>query len=202
MEKERFDALTRQVSQSSTSRRRMMRVLTGALLGGTMAGLSARLGLDERTLAKSKSKHKHESHSVLQTAGKRRKKHRRQRPLPQAPQPVPVIEPTPSGCSSECTGSGGRCCTDGSCVAQGQCCPDERRCDDGSCLRNESFACCPEEWGCDDGSCVPAGECCATAVPPTCSRCEEVVCVDGELRCQLRRCSSGTRIEPQVCPCV
>jgi hypothetical protein len=126
VELDQFDALVRQLSQNGASRRRAMRVLTGGLLGGTLAGIAARLGLAEIAAARPKSKHKRKPHGALQTAGKRRKKHRKQRSQPQLPPSTatPTPTPTPGLCPSDCTGRGGRCCADGSCLAIDQCCPD------------------------------------------------------------------------------
>src|SRR3954451_6399032 len=86
MELEQFDALTRKVIQSGSSRRRAMGALAVGLLGGGLSGLAGRLGLDETVAAKPKSKRRRDQkHGSLQPAGKHGKKHRNRRP-PSLPQ--------------------------------------------------------------------------------------------------------------------
>ena len=45
-------------------------------------------------------------------------------------------------------------------------------------------ACCPEQRLCEDGSCIAREECCPEAPAPLCDPCEDVVCSNGVLVCQ------------------
>jgi hypothetical protein len=177
MESDRFNGLFRVMCGDRLSRRTTLRALGYLLPGCALSRVLTGLGSTELAQAKAKRK---------------RNKRRHRRKPPTQPQP----------CGATCTDDGGRCCPDGSCAPHDACCPGERRCGDGSCLREEPFTCCPEEWGCDDGTCVPAGGCCAIAIPPSCDKCEEVVCVNGELRCQLKPCPSPRRLDERACTCV
>ncbi|MDF3040378.1 MAG: hypothetical protein K0Q71_3084, partial [Thermomicrobiales bacterium] len=109
-----FDALTRSVASGGETRRAVLRLLAGGALGG----LPAWLGLDEIATAKPRKKRQRDpaqnQDGGLQTEGKRKgKKGSKKKPKPKSP-------PKPS------CGAGEWPCVDGSCVAQGACCPGEK----------------------------------------------------------------------------
>jgi hypothetical protein len=200
VEMDQFDALIRQLSQGGVSRRQTMHVLAGGVLGGTLFGLAAHLGLDGSVAAKPKSKRRQEQkHNRLQTAGKRHKKHRKQRSMPQVPPQVPASEP--EACPTGCTAGGGECCSDGSCVPQGQCCSSDRVCRDGSCRAQTE--CCADERRCGDGSCLAIDQCCPDAPPAVCGACDVQACDHGVMVCVSLEapCVGDQHFNPQTCRC-
>jgi len=165
-----FDALTRSVASGGETRRAVLRLLAGGALGG----FPAWLGLAEIAAAKPRKKRQRgaaqKQDGGLQTEGKRKgKKGSKKKPKPKSP-------PKPSCGADEWP------CVDGSCVAQGACCPGEKRCG-GGCIAEKS--CCPyTEWECADGSCVPHEQCCPGEKPCAGGACvSDDQCCPGEKRC-------------------
>ncbi len=135
MKIEQFDDLTQHLSGTGASRRQALQALAGALLGGTLGGLAARVGLVEVGEAQAK-KHKAKpnqkrtsqaermAQGQLQAEGKRKKKRKK--------------KPNPCGPNL-------KSCLDGSCIAPTNCCPGKKSC--------------PGE------GCIPDNECCELTAP-------------------------------------
>ena len=104
MEKQQFDALTRQWGTGEWSRRWLARALAAGLLGSAAGSAATALGLTE---VAAKRKHR------------KKKRHKNNTQSPQEPQAC---------------GDDERRCPDDTCVSQGSCCADQRACGDGSCI--------------------------------------------------------------------
>jgi hypothetical protein len=119
MEKDTFDAFTRQLTGAGTSRRQALRALGGALLGGILGPA----GFAEVSEACDRKRHK--------------RKGKNKRPTPSSDPGVPVC--TPTSCPPGSTFNAGACrcqCADNSfvCPAGNQCCGPARVCTvDGCC---------------------------------------------------------------------
>jgi hypothetical protein len=168
MEHGHFDELTRSVAGGTETRRTVLRLLAGSVLGG----LAARLGMTEAAEAKKKPKPKRRPKrkppARPRAAGKGKGKKGKGKGKKQPP-------PLPPGCQSctecqmcldgacvpdpvlngvRCLGSGAACgycqggacaasvvppCADGVCPPHGQCCAEDRRCPDAE--NDAGFAC-------------------------------------------------------------
>jgi hypothetical protein len=89
---------------------------------------------------------------------------------------------------TDCCPGQKRC--DNGCVAQNTCCPEQWTCADGSCVDQD--VCCPNETRCDDGSCVSGGACCPgqkLCYPDSCVA-EDACCPDIDFNTDPRHCGS------------
>jgi hypothetical protein len=175
-----FDEVARSLAGGGETRRGLLRLVAGGVLGG----VTSRLGLAAGAAAKS-GKHRRQRqgaanrNEALQAEGKRKKCKKRK----------------PQLCDPYCEEEGGRCCPGVGCVVDEQCCPGEKTCDDGSCV-DPLDQCCPDQKRCGNGECVARDECCPDASRPPCSsQCGDVVCGEGELVCRPREngasCGAG-----------
>ena len=176
-----FDEVARSLAGGGETRRGLLRLVAGGVLGGA----TARLGLAVAAEAKP-GKHRRRQgaakrHVALQAEGKRKKKRRKNPPKPQL-------------CDPLCAEDGGRCCAGAGCVFDEQCCPGEKPCDDGSCVGLRD--CCPGEDPCRDGSCPAPGKCC-----PDLYQCGDGSCIDPLDQCcpEQRRCGNGECIPRDAC---
>ena len=213
-----FDALTRSVAGNRGTRRVLLRLLAGSVIGG----LVARLGLAEDAAAKqTKKKRRGDGTSADRRQAERKRKNKRKNQQPQRPAPPPPPDPPPAPppppnpppvptppdpppvpppapCRTDQWDCGG-----GLCIAQDQCCPSERQCPGGGCV-SKVGACCPGEKLCPGYSeCFAEDECCPGAVPPLCSACQKVVCENGGLVCKDRQgqkdCGNGVCVQENEC---
>jgi hypothetical protein len=191
MDDRRFDALTRTLAGGEPdTRRTLLRLLAGGALGAV-----ARFGLAEAIEAKPGGNHRRRGSLRTESRGKGKGKDKGR---------DKGKGPKGQRCSPRCADRGGRCCPDGSCAAQGSCCPGEKRCG-GGCINQKSCCpstekecpghrcvakelCCPGERKCDDGECVSG--CCLfekTCRDGSCAG--ENECCPGQKWCQKnRRC--------------
>jgi hypothetical protein len=182
MEHEHFDQLTRSVASGAETRRTVLRLLAGGVLGV----VSARLGLDSVSAGnqkKSKRKRREERpvQDAVQAEGKGKNKKRRDKKRnqkrnqqPEAPPECDPFAPTLCGACEEpicisgdwaCRSIGDTPCDNGGGVWEGECCPGQKQCPGYT-------------------ECFAADDCCPGAVPPLCEPCEEVVCDGGSLHCR------------------
>jgi hypothetical protein len=188
METNQFDTLIRRLSDAGTDRRRMLRVLGGAVLGSALGAVAPRLVPPEGVAAnpnqKRRPKRRHDG--ALQAEGKRgngkgKGKGQNNDKSKPGPKPPPVCD------------SGKPRCPDGSCMPIGECCPGSYRCSDGFCVKND--ACCPGQWKCEYGSCVDHDECC-----PNERRCSDGSCVSQGACCPGEKlCPNGTCFKNERC---
>ena len=220
MDMEQFDDLTRRLGGAGSSRRSVLRAVGDVLLGGTLGGVAARLGLVVGAAAKPKGK-KHKAkpkqkrpsqaernpRGQLQTEGKRKKKRKKKEPPPLPPEcrdcndcqmckdGACFRDPALEGV--RCLGSGANC---GYCQG-GICTPTDRRpCDDGVCPRYRE--CCPGQHRCNDGTCLPDSQCCEGEHKcPNDGPCvAQDQCCPGEKRCPDRESPTGWAcVDPANC---
>jgi hypothetical protein len=175
-----FDEVARSLAGGGETRRGLLRLVAGGVLGG----VTSRLGLAAGAEAKS-SKHRRQRqgaanrNEALQAEGKRKKKHKKRKP---------------QLCDPYCEEEGGRCCPGAGCVFDEQCCPGEKTCGNGSCVGLR--ACCPDEPPCGDGSCPAPGRCC-----PEKYQCADGSCVDPLDQCcpDQKRCGNGECVARDEC---
>src|SRR5215212_3852748 len=216
MDQTTFDALTRSVVSEAGTRRAVVRLLAGTVLGALTAHLSpaeGAAGKAKRHSAKAKSAHQEPGHrspkrrgqadphqnaargvqSEGKHKGKDKGKHHKQ--TPQDPTPLPPLPPGCEGCN-EC-----QMCQDGACVPDSAlagvpCLGSGATCSHcllGVCTANEQLPC-------PDGICVRRGQCCSGE--KYCSDPESSTgfsCIDPTGCCPSQKKCSNTCVSISAC---
>lgn len=206
MDRESFDDVTRTLIEHQGTRRAVLRLLAGGLLGS----VAARVGSAENAEAKRKRDHRSSGTNerkrgsgkgqggVLQAQGKHNKQRHRKRGKDK-----PKPEPCPEG--------QGRC-PDGTCLPWDACCPDApvplcNACQDEVCEAGELVCrsrCVYSDSVCCKGECVlPCSNGCQTG--DDCSRCDSppagmAYCASQD-QCVSTTCPQGKDFDAASCQC-
>jgi hypothetical protein len=184
MDLDRFDGFTRQLSGAGSSRRHVARALGSLLLGGSLTGVAARLGLTEGTEAKPQRHHAKPRRQDraqpqaggLHTAGKG--KHKKKRKHKQ--QCNELTAPLCQDCQKpRCNTATGEWTCQNACRSGFTCC-------NGLCEPN-----------CDNGCTTNPNNACICETPKNSG---QVYCAAEHL-CAANPCQSGQEYDSRTCEC-